>query len=145
MDSFSPWFRCRHPAAPAAVLCRHSPAFFHITCPLFDSFRPCRSPERHREEKYAEAFSPMRSQVLGPSRSTSTGVKNLVSTRFFTLRIRGAQSKSGNRSRTDSRTLHLQIFRNYIYPRLQILRNYKYSKLQLFRNAVTRPQNPPIQ
>jgi hypothetical protein len=38
-----------------------------------------------REEKFAKAISLMRSQVLGPFRGTSTGVKNLVSTRFFTL------------------------------------------------------------
>ena len=64
---------------------------------FFHTFRPCRSPERQREEKYAEAFSPMRSQVLGPSRGTSTGVKNLVSTRFFTLPL-CASSRSLYRS-----------------------------------------------
>ena len=53
---------------------------------IFHSFRPCRSPERQREEKYAKAISPMQSQdVCSRLAAQTSGVKNLVSTRFFTL------------------------------------------------------------
>jgi len=53
---------------------------------IFHSFRPCRSPERQREEKYAKAISPMRSQdVCSRLAAQTSGEKNLVSTRFFSL------------------------------------------------------------